>query len=162
MENLTLILKRLLEKQLDFVLVGGYAAVLHGASQVTHDIDICAVITQGELIKLRHALGDLNPKHRMNPNFSPSLLEYPSENQVIDNFYLSTDAGVLDILKEMKPIGSFERIKANAISVKIFGLDCKVICIEDLITIKQSMNRPKDKIVLSELLAVKSRLDSQK
>lgn len=68
MENLNLLLKRLLEKQIDFVLIGGYAAVLHGSSQVTHDIDICAVMTKFELAKLRDALKDLEPKHRMNPN----------------------------------------------------------------------------------------------
>ena len=65
MENLTLLLKRLLEHRIDFILVGGYAAVLHGASQVTHDIDICALINDEELEKLKTALKDLEPKHWM-------------------------------------------------------------------------------------------------
>ena len=84
MENLTLILKRLLENKIDFILVGGYADVIHGASQVTHDVDICALIDDKELLKLKDALKDLDPKHRMNPSFQPSLDEYPKPGQNID------------------------------------------------------------------------------
>ncbi len=161
MENLNLLLKRLLEKQIDFVLIGGYAAVLHGSSQVTHDLDICAVMTKFELTKLRDALKDLEPKHRMNPNVQPSLFDYPNENQIINNFYLKTNSGVLDILNEVKPIGSFERVKENAVTVKLFGYDCKVICLDDLIEIKKSMTRPKDQSTLRELLAVKEALKAK-
>lgn len=88
MENLNLLLKRLLDSRLDFVLIGGYAAVVHGSSQVTHDLDICAVVTESELEKLKTALKDLNPKHRMNKNFQPSLDELPKKGQILDNYYL--------------------------------------------------------------------------
>ena len=160
MENLNLLLKRLLENKIDFVLIGGYAAVLHGASQVTHDLDICAVINEAELEKLRLALKDLSPVHRMNPNFQPSLDEYPRQGEKLDNYYLKTKSGVLDILKEATPAGSFQEIKNRAVKAKVFGYDCFVISIDDLIAIKKTMTRPKDKSVLDELLAVKRRLPS--
>ena len=158
MENLSLLLKRLLEHKINFILVGGYAAVLHGASQVTHDIDICAIIDESELNKLKEALKDLDPKHRMNPNFQPSLAEYPKLNQQLDNYYLRTKAGVLDIIKKVDPIGSFEELNKNAITVELFGFPCKVIALDDLIQAKKYMTRPKDKSVLLELLEVKKKL----
>lgn len=158
MEKSNLLLKRLLENNIDFVLIGGYAAVVHGVSQVTHDLDICSVITPESLIHLRAALADLAPKHRMNPNFQPSLNEYPPEGQILDNYYLRTNAGVLDILKEVAPAGSFEEIKKRAIEVQVFGYKCKVISIDDLIAIKSVMKRPKDQATLAELLVVKERL----
>lgn len=42
-KNLNLLLKALLEADLEFVLIGGYAAVVHGSSQVTRDLDLCAL-----------------------------------------------------------------------------------------------------------------------
>lgn len=41
-----------------FVLIGGYAAVTHGSSQVTRDLDVCAVLTSENLERLRHALAE--------------------------------------------------------------------------------------------------------
>lgn len=161
MENLTLLLKRLLEHRIDFVLIGGYAAVLHGASQVTHDVDICAVMTESELPKLKTALRNLEPRHRMNPNFQPTLDEYPAPGQKIDNYYLKTKAGVIDIINQVQGVGPFEVLKANATTVEIFGFPCQVISLDDLILAKQTMSRPKDKSVLEELLVVKKKLQGR-
>ncbi len=158
MENLNLLLRRLLENKVDFVLIGGYAAVIHGASQVTHDLDICAVMTANEIAKLKIALSGLTPRHRMNPNFQPLLDDYPKPGDSVDNFYLQTDAGVLDILKDAKPAGSFAEIKKNAAKVRLFGFECSVISLNDLIAIKKTMTRPKDKAVLDELIEVKRKL----
>ncbi len=158
MENLNLLLKRLLEAELDFVLIGGYAAVVHGASQVTHDLDICAVITESELRKLKHALSGLDPKHRMNSAFRPSLDEVPIPGEVLKNYYLRTDAGVLDILDEVSVAGSYQDLKSRAVTIQIFGHVCKVISLDDLIAVKKVMSRAKDKAVLEELLAVRERL----
>lgn len=158
MENLNLLLKRLLDSDLDFVLIGGYAAVLHGSSQVTFDLDICAVVTESELKKLKIALKDLSPIHRMNKSHQPSLDEFPPEGQKIENYYLKTSSGVLDIISQVKPAGNFEEIKKNAIEIQIFGKKCKVISLDDLIKVKQAMTRDKDKSTLNELLALKAKL----
>lgn len=159
MENLNNLLKILLESQIDFVLIGGYAAVLHGSSQVTQDIDICAVMTGDNLAKLREALKDLEPQHRMNPNFQPSLNDYPAPGQKITNYYLKTKSGILDIIEDVRPVGSFERIKAKAVSVPLFGRKCNVIALEDLIEVKKSMTRPKDIAILKELQILQRKIN---
>ncbi len=157
MENLQNLLKTLLESKIDFVLIGGYAAVVHGSSQVTQDVDICAVMTDSQIEKLRAALMEYKPVHRMNPNFQPSLMEIPKPGQKMNNIYLRTDLGVLDILERVEPIGDFERIKNNAIEINLFSYKCKVISLDDLISVKKSMSRPKDKATLAELVEVKQR-----
>lgn len=162
MENMNLLLKRLLEQNIDFILIGGYAAVLHGSSQVTHDLDICAVITPDQLIKLKSALKGLDPHHRMNKSHQPSLDEYPAASSpLLDNYYLKTTSGILDVIKNVEPIGSFETLKKNAINIQIFGHTCAVISLDDLITVKKNMTRDKDKIVLAELLLVKEKLTAK-
>ena len=72
MRNLKELLKILLENNIDFVLIGGFAAVVHGSTLVTQDLDICTAITNDNVSKLRNALKNLNPRHRMNPKIMTS------------------------------------------------------------------------------------------
>jgi len=51
----------------EFVMIGGYAAVTYGSSQVTRDLDVCAVLTSENIELLRKALAEWNPRHRMTP-----------------------------------------------------------------------------------------------
>jgi hypothetical protein len=155
--NLKALLERLLSHNVDFVLIGGFAASVHGCTMVTQDIDICAAITEVEVAKLREALKDLHPKHRMNPNAKHSFLDYPAELKGINNIYLETDFGVLDILSQTQPAGSFEEIKSRSFEISLFGEKCKVMSIDDLIRVKEVMNRPKDQQAVRELKLIKQK-----
>ena len=70
MQNFAQLLQRLSEAGLDFVIVGGYAAISHGSSYLTRDVDICVRLTEDNVAKLRQALAGWNPKHRMTPRSS--------------------------------------------------------------------------------------------
>ena len=61
------LLQRIADAEIDFVIVGGFAAVTHGSSYVTRDVDLCLVLSQENIERLRRALADLNPRHRMTP-----------------------------------------------------------------------------------------------
>lgn len=156
--NLKALLERLIAHNVDFVLIGGFAATVHGCTLVTQDLDICAAITEAEVTKLREALKDLHPKHRMNPNAKHSFLEYPTDIKGINNIYLETDLGVLDILSQSQPAGSFEEIKGRSIEIALYGKKCRVISIDDLIRVKESMKRPKDLQTVHELKIIKQQL----
>lgn len=158
--NLKALLERLITHNIDFVLIGGFAASVHGCTMVTQDIDICAAITEEEVAKLREALKDLHPKHRMNPNAKHSFLEYPTEIKGINNIYLETDLGVLDILSQTQPAGNFAEIKNRSFEIPLYGRKCRVISIDDLIKVKEKMNRPKDLQTVRELRLIKQKLDS--
>ncbi len=150
-DNLKALLERLLKHEIDFVLAGGLASIVHGSPLVTYDIDICIEINETEVKKLREALKDLSPKHRMNPNYKPSFFDYPETLEGVNNIYLETDLGILDILSELSPIGDFQKVKQNAETISLYGYSCKIISLEDLIRIKEIMTRPKDKETLSHL-----------
>ncbi len=149
------LLKRLLQHEVDFVLVGGFASVVYGSPLVTQDIDICVAIDEAQVGKLRSALSDLAPRHRMNPNFKPSFMDYPENLEGVKNIYLETDLGILDALSELQPIGGFNEVRKNAVQISIYGFQCWVISLRDLIKIKETMTRPKDKetlLYLKEIL----------
>jgi molybdopterin-guanine dinucleotide biosynthesis protein len=41
------LLSRLIDHHVDFVIVGGFAAVAHGSSLLTQDVDICCRLSTG-------------------------------------------------------------------------------------------------------------------
>lgn len=150
-QNLKALLERLLKSKIDFVLIGGFASVTYGSTLVTQDLDICIAITPETVTSLRQILADLNPKHRMNPNFKPSFLDHPKDLKGVNNIYLETDFGILDIISDVQPAGNFHEIKSRALELQLYGYKCQVISIEDLIKVKESMQRPKDLATLEEL-----------
>ena len=88
-------------------IIGGFAGVLYGSSLVTRDLDICAVLTSENVEKLREALKDLNPCHRMTPQ-RLSFLRLPPAGEKVNNLYLRTDWGIVDILSSVAGIGDLE------------------------------------------------------
>ena len=155
MQDLTKLLKILLENNIDFVLIGGFAAVVHGSTLVTQDLDICTTVSESNIHRLRHVLKDLHPWHRMNPKIKLSFLEHPKSIDGLNNIYLQTDLGILDILSETQPAGDFQTIKTNSIEIPLYGHKCNVISLDDLIKVKEAMNRPKDIQAVIELKKVK-------
>lgn len=131
--------------------------MVHGSTQVTRDLDICALITPAQVQKLRAALKELNPKHRMNPSFRPSFLTEPRDLENLRNIYLETDLGVLDIISEVTEIGNFEQVVDSSIEIELFGKKCRVLSLEALIKAKEKMGRPKDKLVVAELKALRQK-----
>jgi predicted nucleotidyltransferase len=153
MKSLHVLLQRLADARLDFVVVGGFAGVLHGSAYVTEDLDICAVMSPETVSKLRTALADLKPVHRMTSN-KLSLLEYPSAGQPLANVYLETDAGIVDVLGNVLGIGDYQALALHAIEIPLFGRRCRVISLEDLIKAKEAMGREKDLLTAKELRAI--------
>jgi hypothetical protein len=157
MNNLNNLLQVLLENEIEFVLIGGFAGVVHGSTQVTRDLDICTFITPAQIEKLRLAFKDLHPRHRMNPNFKPSFLTEPKDLENLRNIYLETDLGVIDIISEVTEVGNYEHVKKNAVKFNLFGHTCQVISVDALIKAKEKMGRPKDKLVVAELKALRNK-----
>jgi predicted nucleotidyltransferase len=153
MQDFSILLKKLAEAGLDFVIVGGFAAITHGSSYLTRDVDICAVLTSENVARLRAALADWNPKHRMTPQ-RLSFIVYPPAGQSVNNLYLQTDMGVVDILSSILGVGDFERLKQSAEIVEIDGRPFRVMSLNDLIAAKEAMGREKDLLTAKELRAI--------
>ena len=153
MKSLHLLLQRFADAGLDFVVVGGFAGVLHGSAYVTDDLDICAVLSADNVEKLRTALADLHPRHRITHR-KLSFLEHPAPGQVVHNLYLETDGGILDVLSEITGVGDYARLKESAVEMRLFGHSCHVISLEDLIRAKEALGREKDLLTAKELRAI--------
>lgn len=153
MHRLHLLLQRLADSGVEFVVVGGYAAVLHGSAMITNDVDVCAVLSAENVGRIRAALADLNPVHRITHR-KLSFLQHPAPGQPLVNLYLATDGGTIDILSSVLGVGDFGRLKERAEEAVVFGRKCSVISLEDLIAAKVAVGREKDLLAAKELRAI--------
>ena len=156
MNNLSHLLKRLTDAGIEFVVVGGYAAVLHGSAYITNDLDVCVVLSPENIERLRRSLADIHPIHRMTHQ-KVSFLEYPPAGESLRNLYLETDDGVLDVLGSVLGIGEYEQLARQSIEISLFGRKCRVISLEGLIIAKEAMGREKDLLTVKELRAIAAR-----
>jgi hypothetical protein len=158
-ENLSALLERLVVAGVEFVVVGGYAAVAHGVTLVTQDVDICCPFDAENLFKIQGALADVHPKHRMTPQKLPLELTVELCSR-LRNLYLETDLGSLDCLSEVAGIGSFENVLQGSQALEAPFGPFRVLCIDTLIRAKEAMNRPHDKITVTQLRAIKERKEA--
>lgn len=124
MSDINHLLQRLCDAEIDFVVVGGFAAMLHGSSLLTRDLDVCAVLTRESVAKLREILGDLHPVHRLTSQ-KLSFLDNPDPNVDVLNLHLRTDFGPVDFLSSIAGVGDFASVRASAVEVELFGRRCR-------------------------------------
>ncbi len=155
MQNLSELTRRLVEGQVEFVLIGGFAAVAHGVTLVTRDVDICCRFTEANLMRIQKALANLHPVHRSRPDLPLALT--PEQCSNLKNLYLKTDLGIVDCLGEVMGVGDFESVLSHSVEVKLpFGA-CRILDLEALIRAKKAMNRDHDRIALRQLEEIKRR-----
>jgi len=158
-QDLETLLNRLIEEKVEFVIIGGFAAVAHGSSMLTQDIDVCCRFSVGNLRKLYHAVSDLHPVHRMSPDRRP--LSKDDDFGAFKNLYLDTDAGQLDCLSEVKGIGTYDEVEGLSTPVSIPGGECRVLSLEGLIQSKAALSRPKDVLAIAELRAIQEKIKEE-
>jgi hypothetical protein len=150
------LLQRLIEEKIEFILVGGFAAVVHGAVVVTQDVDVCLNFSRDNLARLAAALSDLHAVHRLTP--SQITFEINDTNwSSLKNLYLKTDWGVLDCLGEVAGIGTYEKALPNSTLIELPIGSCRVLTIEALIRAKEAMARPHDLRTATLLKAILAR-----
>lgn len=157
MASIRELLSRLSKHQVDYVIVGGIAAVMHGSALTTEDLDICAPMTPENIARIISALKGLNPRYRMTPQRG-ALPEDPEALKGFNNLYLATDACQLDILGTIDGVGDYGAVAAHAISIDLFGLPVKILDLDTLIAAKAAIGRPKDHRVIAELEAVRQHI----
>ena len=161
MGDLPNLLKRLIQHKVVFVVVGGYAAVAHGCSLVTLDVDICSDFSVENLMRLQAALADLYPVHRLTPKRLPLRLS-PESCQGLENLYLDTDLGQLDCLGSVLGIGDFTAVQKRSVPIRLPWGRCRILSLEALIEAKQAMDRPRDKEAILQLSAIQEKHQAPK
>jgi hypothetical protein len=155
MQNLSDLTRKLIEAQVEFVLVGGFAAVAHGVTLVTRDVDICCRFSEANLMRIQTALADLHPVHRSRPDLPFALT--PEQCASLKNLYLKTDLGMVDCLGEVLGVGDFESVLRQSVELELPSGNCRILSLDALIRAKEAMNRDHDRFTARQLREIQRR-----
>lgn len=151
------ILRVLSSHEVDFVVIGGIAAAAQGSPTSTVDLDISYERSQPNLQRLAAALQDLEARLRGVPDDVPFLLEAETL-RAGDTFTLTTRLGDLDLLGTPAGTDGYADLVRGAVEVEVEGMTLKMASIDDLIRMKEAVNRPKDRAELEILGALRAEL----
>lgn len=149
MKNLTekflSVLEALNREGVDYVLIGGFAVVLHGSNRMTEDIDICIRNNEENVERLRKALYMVFKDDSIEEITVPEIENY----SVIR--YGNEDNFTMDIIGNLGEAFSIENIVSEQIEVD--GVKVRIATLESLYKMKEKTYRPIDQIDLIFLAA---------
>ena len=153
MTDFEALLGALVEGEVEFVIVGGVAATVHGSARLTQDIDIVHARGEANLERLVAALEPFNPYLRGAPAGLPFDWSVATLRRG-RNFTLTTAVGYIDLLGEITGGGTYEDLLPHTIQVELFGHTCRCLALPWLIKTKQAAGRPADREAVAELEAL--------
>jgi hypothetical protein len=134
----------------DFVVVGGAAAVIHGAPHVTFDLDITPQRGHDNLARLSAALRDLDAVVRAGDEEQP--FDHDADSLAKATVWnLRTPHGDLDVTFEPSGTTGYDDLRRDAITVLVFGSKIDVASLADVIRSKEAAGREKDRVALPVL-----------
>jgi hypothetical protein len=134
----------------EFIVIGGFAATAHGSAHVTVDLDVVYRRTTENINRLVAAVEPLQPYLRGAPPGLPFRLDAETVKRGL-NFTLRTTAGDLDLLGEATGCGSYDDLITHTEIRELLDLECRFVNLETLIRLKRAAGRPKDFERIAEL-----------
>ena len=142
-------LEILCRHRVDFIIVGGVAAVLNGAPISTLDLDIVHSRDDANLGRLLDALVELDAKYRdlTGRELRPDRAGLSGAGHHL----LITSCGPLDVLGAIGDASTYDSLLADAVERQLNGHPVKILGLAALIRTKEAAGRDKDRAVLEIL-----------
>jgi len=148
--DLAQIIPPLVRAKVDFILIGGMAAILHGSARVTFDVDLVYSRSDENIQRLSNALASHDPYLRDTPPGLPFVWDARTIRSGL-NFTLTTSLGDIDLFGEVTGGDTYQDLLPHSFEVDAFGVRFKCIDLPTLIHIKEAAGRPKDYEAVAEL-----------
>lgn len=147
------LLQRLVDAGVDFIVVGGIAAVAHGSVTFTQDLDITYAPDEENLERLGRVLVDLGARLRGVTDDVPFVPDGRTlrRTRVLT---LDTPIGRIDLLAQPDGAPDFDELRSRAERDAIAGVTVAYASLDDLIAMKKAVGRPKDLVAVEELEAI--------
>lgn len=141
----------------EYVLIGGMAAVVHGSAHVTTDVDVVPLDGKENLARLSEALRELQARIRVAGEPEGVPFDHSAESlSRVRIWNLRTDHGDLDVTFEPSGTQGYDDLRRDAVRVRLAEVDVHVASLADVIRSKEAAGRARDRAVLPglrELLA---------
>jgi len=153
------LLEGLLQADVEFIVVGGLAAVLHGAGIATADLDIVPRRKPENAKRLNAYLASLDAwiDEPMRRQIRPDESYFLGRGQV----NLSTSLGPMDVLCQLHDGRGYEELFEHSEVLEDEGLELRVLDLPSLIQVKASTGRAKDRLAVPVLLALQGIEESE-
>ncbi len=145
----------------EFIIIGGFAATAHGSAHVTVDLDVVYRRTPENNGRLVQALEPLSPFLRGAPPGLPFCFDVPTIERGL-NFTLVTSAGDLDLFGEATGGGTYDALLPHSEVRALLDLECRFVNLEMLIHLKRAAGRPRDLERVAELEALRQEQQSHR
>lgn len=156
------VLRVLASHDVDYVLVGGLAALTHGSTLATADADVLPRLDGANLDRLLDALEELDAaillSHRRVAMEAGEPWEVADLNEKgadalasAEAWHFTTASGPVDVVVNVTGVGSYDAHITATEERAVFGLRILVAGLDDLIASKEATMRPKDEAILREL-----------
>ena len=153
------ILEVLNRHEVDYVVIGAYAAQLHGAPiRKTEDIDVTPDRSRENLARLSRALKELDA--RIRTVGAPGGLVFDHDGTSLGRaamWNLTCRFGDFDLSFEPSGTTGFDDLSQSAVTLAVGDVLARVASLDDVIRSKRAAGRPKDVAVLPTLLATAAR-----
>ena len=138
----------------EFILVGGLAATVHGSARSTSDVDVVYDRSRTNVERLVTALEELDPYLRGAPRGLP--FEWSAATVLAGlNFTLTTSLGDLDLLGEIPGGGTYQDLLPDTVIVDLFDQEVRCLSLEKLLDTKRAAGRARDLEAIAELEAIR-------
>lgn len=139
------ILEALADAGVEFIVVGGVCAVLHGAPVSTFDLDLVYLRTRENLSRLEQALTRMGAVYREQPAVSPSASHVDGPGHHL----LMTQYGPLDLLGSTVGGQGYRELVEHTEEISL-GEDARVRLLDlpTLIRMKEALGRDRDRAML--------------
>jgi hypothetical protein len=151
--NLIRAIQILADAEVEFVVIGGWSAIIHGSSHMTNDLDVCFSRNHENLKRIARALSPYHPRLRDLPPDLPFVWDESTVGNATV-LTLTTDLGDLDLLAEVAGVGCYDDALAHSTVVRSFDRDVRTLDLPALIASKRAAGRVKDQLILPELEAL--------
>jgi hypothetical protein len=150
----TALLAALTGHGVDFVVVGGIAATLHGSDRATFDLDICPDLDAANLEVLGRALTEMDARLRGIEEDVPFVPDGRTlaRMQILT---LDTSFGPLDVLMRPDDSPPYRQLRGRAERVDLGTVAVLVASVDDLLAMKRAAGRDKDNLDVETLEAIK-------
>jgi predicted nucleotidyltransferase len=145
------LLRRLVEADVEFVLIGGLAVNAWGVVRGTKDVDI---VVDADPANLK-AVAEVAVAAGGHAQRSGALLGTPfsiaAELASGEQMAIDTDLGRLDVVQGLEGVPSYEKLRDGATEAEVLGVKVAVCSREDLRSMKLAAGRPRDLVDLEDL-----------
>ena len=143
----------LVQAQVEFIIIGGVAARVHGSARLTEDLDIAYRRIPENIQRIVQALAPYDPYVRGAPRGLPFQWDERTIHNGL-NFTLTTTLGSIDLLGEVTGGGTYDHLLPHSVIREFYGQQCWCLDVETLIRVKRAAGRPKDFEAIAELEAI--------